>query len=162
MDNPLWEYALRTYAREHVASACLDLQDRFGMDVNLLLYAAWLAREGRRLTHEHLAALDAVVTGWRGSVIRPLRGLRRALDCYLPPPGVSIELNLAGELKTLELRAERQQHDMMYVYSCDARELARAEYPLLANLALVAQFSSPADTGWVPVIDYLYTLLPRG
>ena len=41
------------------------LQDTFGLDVNLLLYAAWLAHMDRRLSGEHLAGLEAEIVDWR-------------------------------------------------------------------------------------------------
>ena len=38
----LWDFAVRLYAEPGVGEACLALQDRFGVDVPLLLWAAWL------------------------------------------------------------------------------------------------------------------------
>ena len=37
-DNPFWNYSLALYARAEVAKTCLALQDRLGLDVNLLLF----------------------------------------------------------------------------------------------------------------------------
>jgi uncharacterized protein (TIGR02444 family) len=162
MDNPLWEFSLKVYALDQVAPCCLELQDKFGLDVNLLLYAAWLAESDRLLTDSHLAALDAEVAEWRNMVITPLRALRLQLRNYLPEESVASELNVVDELKALEVRAERQQQNRMYAYSCNTPALPKADYPLLGNLTAVAQFASPADAGWAPSINYLNTLLPRG
>jgi len=41
-----WRFSLDAYGRPGVAAACLDLQDRHGCDVNLILYALWLGRAG--------------------------------------------------------------------------------------------------------------------
>ena len=45
----LWEFSLDFYARPGVSAALIELQDRAGLDVNLILFALWLgARHGRR------------------------------------------------------------------------------------------------------------------
>ena len=52
-----WSFSLRIYGAPGVEPACLDLQDRFGADVNLALYCLWI---GRALTPQALArALEA-------------------------------------------------------------------------------------------------------
>ncbi len=82
MSNPFWDYSLATYSLDGVASTCLALQDTIGLDVNLLLYAAWLARMDQRLSGEHLAGVEAEIVDWRERVIKPLRALRRQLQDY--------------------------------------------------------------------------------
>jgi len=155
MDNPLWDFSERTYARDGVATACLSLQDEFGLDVNLLLYAAWLACAGRRLTVAHLTDLEARVGDWRERVIKPLRALRRRLRAYAP----AIDVHAA--LGSLELQAEQQQQQLMYTFSQQAETLPQAEWPLAENLALVARFTRPDTADWVPAITDLASLLPR-
>ena len=46
-----WSFSLTVYGRPGVEAACLELQDRFGADVNLALYCLWI---GRSLTPEAL------------------------------------------------------------------------------------------------------------
>ncbi|MCG8546534.1 MAG: TIGR02444 family protein, partial [Alphaproteobacteria bacterium] len=36
--NAFWNFSLRAYARPGVADACIRLQDRYGVDVNVLFY----------------------------------------------------------------------------------------------------------------------------
>ncbi len=76
-DFPSFAEAL--YARPGVPAACLDLQDRRGLDVVLLLYACWLGVRSRGLTREQGATLIASTQSWRFEVVRPLRRLRRRL-----------------------------------------------------------------------------------
>ena len=78
-DFPFWSFSLDLYARPGVAPACLALQDRFGCDVNILLFALWAARCGKALARADFDALDAAVAPWRGGVVEPIRALRRAL-----------------------------------------------------------------------------------
>ena len=153
MSNPLWEFSLHAYAREGVAESCLALQDEFGMDVNLLLYAAWLATAGRSLSMAHLLALQALVAPWRGRVVSPLRSLRQQWRDY---PAVSA---IRDEIKRLELLAERQQQAMMLDFYHGASELPAAQSPLQQNLQQVAQLSCPGSEDWVATMDGLTRLL---
>jgi uncharacterized protein (TIGR02444 family) len=155
MSNPLWDYSLAIYGLEGVASACLELQDAFGLDVNVLLYAAWLANRDQRLDLEHLTAVEARIADWRAKVIQPVRALRRELRGY--PPAAA----LCAEVKSLELRAEREQHDTMYAFHQEAAALSRAARPLRENLALVARFAGPEDAGKAGIVERLLELLPQ-
>ncbi|MEZ5573447.1 MAG: TIGR02444 family protein [Halioglobus sp.] len=154
MDNPFWDYSLRTYACDAVAPACISLQDEHGLDVNLLLYGAWLAHTGRRLTIEHLIAAEEVVADWRTNVIAPLRTLRRRMGAH--PSAASV----AVDLQTLELRAERHQQDMLYTLSQQGPALPPAVRPLSDNLALVARFNCSNNDGWTAAIGQLVAQIP--
>jgi uncharacterized protein (TIGR02444 family) len=155
MRNPLWDYASTIYGLEGVASACLVLQDRFGVDVNLLMYAAWLAHLQQRLGATHVEALDAIVSDWRDHVVRPLRALRRQLHTVA---GAS---EFYDGVKALELQAEREQLDRMYAFFCDAEAFSPAHNALRANLQVVAVFACPKDAGWGPAVGDLAALIPR-
>lgn len=88
---PFWDHALAVYGRDGVAPACVELQDRHGLDVNLLLLACWLGADGRALNRAALArALDAS-RRWQAEVVAPLRAARRALKAQL-------ERGAAGEV----------------------------------------------------------------
>ncbi|MGI9492931.1 MAG: TIGR02444 family protein, partial [Geminicoccaceae bacterium] len=45
-ESPFWDYSLSLYGRPGVEQACLELQRRHGLNVNLLLFAFWLADRG--------------------------------------------------------------------------------------------------------------------
>jgi uncharacterized protein (TIGR02444 family) len=132
MDNPFWDYSLAVYAGDGVADALLALQDRFGLDVNLLLYAAWLADRGLQLDAAHLAALEARVAPWREQVIHPLRRLRRQWRDY--PEAAA----LREALKALELQAEQSQQALMWEYFRSAGALPEVPGTLRHNLRLAA------------------------
>lgn len=130
--NLFWEYSLALYAREGVAAACLALQDEFGLDVNLLLYGAWQASQGRRLDEQHMAELEESTALWRHEVVKPVRALRQRWREF---PGVA---QLRDELKSLELNAERQQQDMMWGHQLASPPLPEGADCLLENLTLAA------------------------
>ena len=78
-ESPFWRFSLRFYARPEVAAACLELQDKAGVDVNLMLFLLFLAEEKRAVTKDEVARLDARIASWRAQVVIPLRDLRRRL-----------------------------------------------------------------------------------
>lgn len=140
MSNEFWVFSLATYGRAGVADNALLAQDELGLDINLVLYAAWLASQDLQLTTEHLADLDSAIASWRGRVIVPLRALRQQLRDY--PAAEEIR----GELKSLELRAEQHQQDLMWDFFQAADGLQTAVLPLEPNLGLLV--GSP-DAGLV-------------
>ena len=43
LDNAFWKFSLAVYATPGVAGECLAVQESLGVDVNVLLFCAWLA-----------------------------------------------------------------------------------------------------------------------
>ena len=82
----------------------IALQDRAGLDVNLMLFALWLGVTGRSpLDHADLAAAERAVCDIRAEIIVPLRALRRRLK-GIPDNDVQ---SLREGVKALELAAEK-------------------------------------------------------
>jgi uncharacterized protein (TIGR02444 family) len=90
-----WRWSLASYPK--VERGLLDLQDRFGADVNLILFCAWIGR----LTPEALETAETAVRPWREDVVEPLRRLRRLLKQH---PEAA---DLRDRVKAAELEAER-------------------------------------------------------
>lgn len=112
-DVPFWSFSVELYGRPGVAPACLALQDRFGCDVNLLLFALWAARNGVALGAADFARLDAAVAPWRASVVEPIRALRRRLKAETldADPGLAEACRQA--LLKAELEAERAAQELL-------------------------------------------------
>ena len=80
LDTPLWAFSLAVYGGDGVADECLALQERLGLDVNILLLAAYIgAVEGVRFEVSDIAAANVEVAPWQAEIVRPLRQVRRAL-----------------------------------------------------------------------------------
>jgi uncharacterized protein (TIGR02444 family) len=80
LPHPFWNFSLELYAADGVAEACLDLQERRGCDVNILLFCCWLGASGRpTLTADRLRAILAASNEWQARIVRPLREVRRLL-----------------------------------------------------------------------------------
>src|SRR5665213_2549034 len=102
-----WTWALEAYARPGAAEACLKLQDRFGQCVPYLLWAAWAAREGRRLDAATLQAGAELCGRWETAAVGPLREARRAMKPSAAGIADGARETLRAEVKALELKAEQ-------------------------------------------------------
>jgi uncharacterized protein (TIGR02444 family) len=99
-----WRFSLAFYARPGVAEALIALQDRAGLDVNLMLFALWRgAVYGHRLSGAALRAAEAAVAPLRSDIVLPIRALRRRLK---PAQDEDVQA-LRRRIGRLELAAER-------------------------------------------------------
>jgi uncharacterized protein (TIGR02444 family) len=100
-------FALALYRSSNVSPACLTLQDRLDVDVNLVLYAAFVgAVRAQVLTEAHLNSARGVVDEWHHEVVRPLRSVRRRLKTGPSPAPSPATMELRRELQRLEIEAE--------------------------------------------------------
>ncbi|MEL6963517.1 MAG: TIGR02444 family protein [Pseudomonadota bacterium] len=77
--SAFWTFSVDLYERPGVEAACIALQDRRHFDVNMLLWALWLADCGVALDQATLARAEAEIAVWQAKVVQPLRSLRRHL-----------------------------------------------------------------------------------
>ena len=111
--NPFWRFSISLYGREGVAAACLGLQDRLELDVNLLLFCCWTGSRGRAQGELEIAALIAETRDLREQVVQPLRAARRWLKGQVPALGPAAG-RLRADIKASELAAEKIQQDLMF------------------------------------------------
>jgi uncharacterized protein (TIGR02444 family) len=78
-----WDYSVALYGRPGVEAACIELQRRHRIDVNLVLLCLWLGERGTALDGEALARLCHAADRWQVEVVRPLRTLRQRLKARL-------------------------------------------------------------------------------
>ena len=77
-NHPLWEYSIDLYGHQPVALACLQLQDKHRMNVNVMLLICWLAKTGRgRLQVDDIQKLLHSIESWNRNITKKLRNLRR-------------------------------------------------------------------------------------
>lgn len=112
-DSALWRFSLRFYRRPEVPELCLRLQDVHGADVNVLLFIIFLAVNGRGLTAGEVRRIDDHIRAWRGSVVQPLRALRRALKGGIAPVDSASAQALRDAIQREELQAERLQQEAL-------------------------------------------------
>jgi uncharacterized protein (TIGR02444 family) len=153
MANDFWDFSLAVYASPGVEGECLALQDQFGIDVNLLLFAAYMGGHGIVLSRDDMAQTSALVDAWQRQVVMPLRGVRRATKPMLQSPpgsaGKPIEA-LRNKVKAIELESERIEQDLLDEW---ARTCARLEAcsdiaaAIRGNIGLLLEFSGAAGRG---------------
>ncbi|MEO1089036.1 MAG: TIGR02444 family protein [Pseudomonadota bacterium] len=110
----LWNDVVALYAAPGIRELCLELQDRDGTDVPLLLSVASLAARGVAFDEVKVRQLERVCEPWQRRVVAPLRAARRALRPEeAAGTGLDIDPTDRAELKRCvqeaELAAERLQ-----------------------------------------------------
>lgn len=113
-DNPFWKFSLAVYAQPGVAPECLALQEALGIDVNVLLFCAWLGAEKKLLLNDKsFEAIDMQVRRWHATVVRPLRAVRQAMK---PMPEMTDEAvqDLRKDIAAVELKAEQIEQALLF------------------------------------------------
>jgi uncharacterized protein (TIGR02444 family) len=136
-----WNFSLQIYAKPEIARICLELQERFGADVNLLLFMLWAAARGRRLEPQEIEKLASFVENWRKHVVLPLRLARRTLKS--PPHGWPAQEteSLRQQIKADELEAERLQQNAMSAFLA-VDQAGRSDSPLAAAKSNLTNYAS--------------------
>ena len=105
-------FALELYRRAGVADACLDLQNRHNLDVNVVLFAAFVgAARRQKLTIADLGLAQRRVNAWHQEVVRPLRAVRQRLKTGPVPAPNEATGGLRRKLAQLEIEAEMIELD---------------------------------------------------
>ncbi|HEX6980149.1 MAG TPA: TIGR02444 family protein, partial [Alphaproteobacteria bacterium] len=135
-------------ARAGVPDACLRLQARHGVDVNLLFFCLWVGyAHGETLDRAAVERLKARVRAIHEDVVRPLRAARTALKPML----AEAESELGAVLGRLRAEVKRIELDAEYVEQL----MLAAERPSLpVSRATVA----PRDTARANAETYLAAL----
>jgi uncharacterized protein (TIGR02444 family) len=116
MGSPFWNFSLAVYGAGAVQEECLNLQDQFGLDVNLVLLCAFLgAVHGVALTSDDIASARQEVQQWHEHVVRPLRAARRHLKTVelQDAQDATAVMQLRTNVKTAELESERIEQMML-------------------------------------------------
>lgn len=154
-DNAFWDFSIEVYAGKSVSEACLALQDRHGLDINILLFCCFAASKARTLTREELGQIMTAVAPWRREVIGPLRQMRRWLttqDCAPMDQANAIR----SVIKMQELEAERIEQ-LMFL---DIVFIGRGDpAPVLGVTNLKAYFAVQGITPDISDKAHLATIL---
>jgi uncharacterized protein (TIGR02444 family) len=108
------QFALELYGSEGVAAACLYLQNQHVLDVNIVLFAAFIGAERRQtLTTSCLDAARTRVDAWHREVVQPLRVVRQRLKTGPAPAPNEVTTRLRGKLQQIEIDAELIELDQL-------------------------------------------------
>lgn len=110
--NDFWRFSLAVYGQRPVAGECLALQDKFGLNINLLLFCAWLGSRGIVLSRDDLEGASRSIASWHDHVVRPLRGVRRHMKSR--HEDVS---EMRAQVRQVEIEAEQVEQAMLFAYA---------------------------------------------
>lgn len=139
--HPLWFFSLRLYQSKGVAQRCLQWQEQYGVDVNLLLACIWLFHHQVRLSQKEFEALASLASDWQRHQVAPIRKKRQALTQKIRwvwwQPDVYCQRR---EYLRQELQQEQREQAMIWHWVCHHRCLTRLEYEP-SNTKIIVQFS---------------------
>jgi uncharacterized protein (TIGR02444 family) len=139
-DNKFWRFSLAVYGRAEVAKECLALQDAYGINVNILLFCAWLGSQSIVLNHEDIEAVLRAVAGWHDDIVRPLLTVRQRMKDF------SDDDKLRTSIKAIELKAEQTEQAMLFAFSRDLQRGKAQGDCVAANIRQYMQIKSPKAT----------------
>lgn len=144
--HPFWNFSLEAYAGEGVSRACIELQDRHGVDVNVLLFCCWIGASGRgRLQAEELRKLTGRIANWQRDIVVPLRSVRRRLAAgeNLPIAPDDAAAALRRRIADAEIEAEHVEQLMLAEnYAAPGNRDRPAKERLAAALANLGLYSA--------------------
>jgi len=136
LDNAFWKFSLAVYAAPGVADECLAVQESHGVDVNVLLFCAWLASARKVvLAPDDIEGIAAAVGAWHERAVKPLRGVRRFMKDV---QGGDVAV-LRTRVKGAEFEAEQVEQAILF-----AR--AEAHWPRAGQAVLPAALWSNLET----------------
>jgi uncharacterized protein (TIGR02444 family) len=159
MGSKFWGFSLAVYGAEAVEPECLSLQDRFGLDINLLLLCAFVgAVHGVTLTADDIAAARAEAASWHDDIVKPLRAARRCLKTVALSEARIAEAaaQLRTRVKAAELESEYVEQLLLERWA-EARLAAwprrESRDAIVANVAVL--FKSYAVTEPLAAVTHL-------
>lgn len=138
-EHPLWDFSVAAYRKTGVAEACLDLQQAYGVDVNILLACVWSGLRGQSLDAIGINVLRTSVHEWHDEVVRPLRKIRKrmkkGLDAKAPD---QLQLSLRAQLQKVEIDMEHAEQLRLAAFldSAESDPASGGTVLAVANMAL--------------------------
>ncbi len=106
-DHPFWNFSVAVHQVSGVHEACLALQTRYGLDVNLLFFCCWAGHaKGARLDYRQIRQAMDSVSGWHEEIVRPIWKARWRLKPSFSGFAVERTEVLRRKLVEVELDAE--------------------------------------------------------
>ena len=140
-DNAFWRFSLAVYGQAEVAKGCLGLQDALGLDVNILLFCAWLGTQSVALEREDIERALRAVAAWQDEVVRPLRAVRQRTKA------LSGDEEFRAGIKDAEIKAEQIEQAMLFALSQQLQGRKSVEGDAVAmNVSRYIEMKSPASS----------------
>lgn len=108
----LWDFSLAHYRNPEVERVCLTLQERWGANVNILLWLHWLEMNNIPVGEQQLTAAQNRIDAWEQNIVRPLRDLRAHLKAQFKSQDEAVG-QTRQSLKNAELAAEQVEQEWL-------------------------------------------------
>jgi len=108
MDFPtseLWNYSTQIWTLPEVEAICLDLQDSYDANANMLLYCCWIGDKNLSLNDDDLQILLDTIKPWQ-TIIKPLRDSRKMMKQQLLALPANMIDKTVSNISEMELNAE--------------------------------------------------------
>lgn len=103
--SDFWSYSSQIWAMPDVETTCLELQNDFDADVNLLIFCIWLGDTRRCMNEDDLQMLLDTVKPWQ-TMIKPLRDSRKMMQQQMIAMPTHLIEQTISNMKEMELNAE--------------------------------------------------------
>ncbi|VAW61172.1 hypothetical protein MNBD_GAMMA09-361 [hydrothermal vent metagenome] len=104
-NSSFWQYSTQIWSLPEVEPACLNLQNSFGLNVNMLLYSCWIGEQSLCLSDDDLQTLLDSVKPWQ-TIIQPLRDSRKMMQQNLIAMPTGMVNQTIKNISEMELNAE--------------------------------------------------------
>jgi uncharacterized protein (TIGR02444 family) len=150
--NPLWDFSTWAYKEPGVEKACISLQGKYGVDVNIILFCLWLAHIGIGSSNlaRYLAGALKLSRDWQRSLVEPLRAVRDNMKDFIENSEIVGPNRVAASELRERVKACEQDMEHLQVLAlfalvaepAEARERSPAEKKDDANNNLTVYFSA--------------------
>jgi uncharacterized protein (TIGR02444 family) len=144
-ENSFWVYSLSHYARSGVAERCLQYQDEYDANVNMLLLCCWLGSCGIEITNKDIAAAWEKIEQWEHCAVQPLRRVRRFMTASVL---MGSSASIVSTLKELEITAEKMAQNILYYWAKEQsfiiNDAINAEWQMININNYLATLDAPA------------------
>ena len=100
-----WQFSYELYTEPGVEAHLLGLQDRDGLEVNLVLFCLFAASRGQGFDYTTIEAMRGIGLAWGHEVVAHLRQARRLMKQRASENDEAARLR--NEVKVIELAAEQ-------------------------------------------------------
>ena len=104
-ESLFWNYSCQLFQLADVAEVCLQMQNNFDADVNLLLFCCWAGENRRPLNKTEIDSLIQASKPWQ-SAIKPLREARKLMKNQIIAMPANLHTHTINNLSEMELNAE--------------------------------------------------------
>lgn len=108
LEQQFWRYSVERYARPHMQTLLLGLQDHHRFDVNIILFCLWLAETQRAaLNRDGIEALRRSAAPVNDNLVAPVRSARRWVKGWMGGGTDKADRAPYEALKAAELSGEK-------------------------------------------------------